>query len=61
MTKEKWIQINQKEFTKYSRFQYFGLIEPDRWEANRKDMIAYIKAIDEATEVYNMENKNAKG
>ena len=52
MTKEKWVKIRNEEAEK-TNFKYSV---PEHWEHNKGAYLRYIKAMDEATEVYFMEN-----
>ena len=54
MTEEKWIKILKEESMKTA---YYG-VTPENWnDEYRKIVLNFVKTMDEATEVYNMENK----
>ncbi len=60
MTKEKWFDIVTEEAAVYSTAWYKIATHghgPETWDQQKVLFLNYIKAIDKATEVYNMENK----
>lgn len=62
MTKEKWFKVLYEE-TKKSNAEEDLLtavikIGPEAWRFYANNLRKYIDAMDKATEVYNMENKN---
>jgi len=56
MTKEKWEQINREE-SKRVKMMDSMKPNPENWKFRKSVLEDYIKAMDEATEVYEMENK----
>ena len=51
MTKEKWAEIVSEEVQKC-----YGTIKMENWQEYRFKFLDFVKNVDEATEVYNMEN-----
>jgi hypothetical protein len=62
MTKETWKQIFSKEMNKlYGLCRSNGPLNgPEDWEKYIKSYKNWLKAMDEATEIYNMENQERK-
>jgi hypothetical protein len=62
MTKIKWQQIFSEEMNKiYSICQSHGVLNgPEDWAKYGKAYGNWIKAMDEATEIYNLENQERK-
>ena len=55
MTREKWLKIVDGKVNNYlSKTSY--IFTPETWPQYKKALLEYIETIDEATEVYNMEN-----
>jgi hypothetical protein len=58
MTKEKWLEVAQKEFNVYVKaVANVDLTQPEYWPLYKQALVDYIEGIDQVTEVYNMENK----
>ena len=57
MTKEKWEDIVNDEYYKVLEIE---LCNPEDWKNWRTSLMNFVKTVDEATEVYNLEN-NIKG
>ena len=61
MTKEKWADVSGKIFADYTT-KFMKLRgdrqSPEGWAEHRELIVTLVKEVDEATEVYNMENKN---
>ena len=55
MSKEKWLKIWNEETT-YNR-NMPQVNSPEDWLAMKQGLVKVIKVMDEATEVYKMENK----
>jgi hypothetical protein len=56
MTEEKWMGIFMEENRKYMDTSFNNNISPTTWEEHKDALMELIKAVDEVTEVYNMEN-----
>jgi len=57
MTKEKWVEIVKEEANKMC-IETVGYLDgnaPQKWIEAREVVLSFVKAVDEATEVYNME------
>lgn len=59
MTKEKWQESFDKEWFK-ANIEAGKLMEhnPENWEIYKDILLKFVKDVDQATEVYNMENRN---
>lgn len=57
MTKDKWKELYMETLAKFCEV---GSLTPEGWVKDRKNLFLFIKEVDEATEVYNMENKNGR-
>lgn len=61
MNKNKWKEIYTEEFDeandKIADILQGDDIEPETWTEVREVILEQVKAVDEATEVYNMENE----
>ena len=57
MTKEKWNEIVNFESNALSVTTTFLGWAPLTWPERKKAYMKFVKAVDEATEVYNLENK----
>lgn len=61
MTKEKWVSVVTEvatRTTKLNREAMKGpLLSVESWPEVKRNFLTYIKEIDEATEVFEMENK----
>jgi hypothetical protein len=58
MTLKKWDDINFEACNKYEQ-EVFQMkhVTPENWDTAKAIVLAYVKTMDEATEVYNLENK----
>jgi len=56
MTKEKWLNVVDQENMK-AQDGSPAFLDPENWHIAKKQILNLIKNIDEATEVYNLENK----
>lgn len=57
MTKEKWYEIFNEEYNKANEcITSFGSPSPSNWKDIKNGMLLLIEGMDEATEVYEMEN-----
>jgi len=56
MTKEKWLDVVENENFK-AQDKYPAYISPENWHVAKQAILDCVKNIDEATEVYNLENK----
>lgn len=57
MQKEKYKQIVMEEANKvHSAPDFLMDLEPSKWEGYRAFLVGWIKEVDKATEVYNLEN-----
>ena len=52
MTKEKWLEIWKEEVEN----RLYVATDPIEWDIIRCNFVQFIEVMDEATEVYNMEN-----
>lgn len=58
MTKEKWLDIAGEERRKLDdSLCDVNVNDPKNYDALRNGFMSYFKAMDEATEIYNIENK----
>jgi hypothetical protein len=57
MTLKKWLDIYEEECFKKEKdlFRNAPTVNPQSWSECKKAYLEFIKSIDEATEVYNME------
>lgn len=61
MNKEKFNDIVIDEVDTYSvRAELLGNTTPENWNEHKKVITKFIESIDEAVEIYNMENKESK-
>lgn len=56
MNKEKYKQIVTEEANKVSLKKFSHSVDPVDWSEYRTDLMTFIKEVDAATEVYNLEN-----
>jgi hypothetical protein len=56
MTKEKWLDAVDQENQK-AQYAYPEYLSPENWHVAKKAIMDMVKSVDEATEVYNLENK----
>lgn len=59
MTKDKWLDVIEQEHTKYEAVlrSIDYELDPKNWPTVKNALIGLVKVVDEATEVYNTENK----
>lgn len=61
MNMEKWKKIFHEESKKHiERKVKIEGYSPENWELHKDSLLQYIKGLDEATEVFNMENTQKK-
>ena len=58
MNKEKWHEIHQEETLVKLKKMMTKEFTPENWQVYKKATLEYVSEMDEATEVYNMENKS---
>jgi len=56
MTKNKWLDVVELENVE-TQNKYPSDLSPETWHVAKKAILDFVQAVDEATEVYNMENK----
>jgi hypothetical protein len=56
MTKEKWLDVVDQENMK-AQDAYPSHLSPETWYVAKKAILDLVKNVDEAVEVYNLENK----
>lgn len=58
MTKEKWLNLYDESLEKALSGQEFLDRDPGSWTILKPKLLTFIKEVDKATEVFNMENDN---
>lgn len=56
MTKEKWFDVVELTSAE-TQDRYPSHLTPETWHVAKKAIMDMVKSVDEATEVYNLENK----
>jgi len=57
MTKEQWFDVLEQETSDFQDRIDVVDPSPEKWPVYRFELTQFLKKMDEATEVYNMENK----
>ena len=61
MNKEKFNNIVMDEIHTYSvGGELLGGVTPENWNEHKKVIAKFVESVDEAVEIYNMENKESK-
>lgn len=56
MNKNKWHEIFLEEINTYQNDSISISVGPENWHEEKRKLLKFVKNVDQATEVYNLEN-----